>query len=152
MFQTGSNHFFNHLRTRNSEVKSPIWPEFELVRDFMPVQSSYLHKSGRKSNPSEFYSCPRYIQLQFGIHPIKMKVLSSIQYVPRYKAFGCHAMATSFHSICPLNLMQPFPYPSDAIHILIKTGQLALEIFKFEIMDDDGRRRRMDYKVNLWGS
>ena len=38
--------------------------------------------------------------------------------------------------------MQPFPHPSDATHkILIKTGQLASEIFKFESVDDDGRRR-----------
>ena len=31
------------------------------------------------------------------------------------------------------NIVQPFPTPSDATHkILIKTGQLAVEIFKFE--------------------
>ena len=35
--------------------------------------------------------------------------------------------------------MQPFPHPSDATQNLIKIGQLASEIFKFEIVDDDGQ-------------
>ena len=28
---------FRHSRASNSEVNSPIWPEFELIRDFMAV-------------------------------------------------------------------------------------------------------------------
>ena len=34
---------------------------------------------------------------------------------------------------------KPFPQPSDATQNLIKIGQLASEIFKFEIVDDDGQ-------------
>ena len=41
--------------------------------------------------------------------------------------------------------MQPFPNPSDAANKnLIKIGQMASEIFKFESVDDDdddGRQR-----------
>ena len=29
--------FVGHSRASNSEVKSPIWPEFKHVRDFMAV-------------------------------------------------------------------------------------------------------------------
>ena len=36
-----------------------------------------------------------------------------------------------FWSNLPQNIMQPFPIPSEATN-LIKTGQLASEIFKFE--------------------
>ena len=40
--------------------------------------------------------------------------------------------------------MQPFPRPSDATYKnLIKIGQLASEIFKFESVDD-GRQTTMD--------
>ena len=46
-----------------------------------------------------------------------------------------------------LNLMQPFPYPIDATH-LIKIGQLASEIFKFEILDDDGRTTDHWYTIS----
>ena len=39
-------------------------------------------------------------------------------------------------------LMQPFPHPSDATHQnLIKIGQLASEIFKFESVDNDEEGR-----------
>ena len=41
--------------------------------------------------------------------------------------------APEFWSNLPKNLMQPFPTPSDATHKnMIKIGQLASEIFKFE--------------------
>ena len=36
--------------------------------------------------------------------------------------------------------MQPFPNPSDITQNLIKIGQLASEIFKFESVDDDDGR------------
>ena len=45
--------------------------------------------------------------------------------------------------------MQPFPYPSDATHkILIKIGQMASEIFKFESLDDDGRMTDQWYTIS----
>ena len=50
--------------------------------------------------------------------------------------------------------MQPFPHPSDATHkiiaylfTLIKIGQLASEIFKFEKVDDDGRTTDHCYTI-----
>ena len=35
--QTGLNMGFFYSRASNSEVDSPIWPEFELIQDFMTV-------------------------------------------------------------------------------------------------------------------
>ena len=35
--QTRSNMGFFYSRASNSEVDSPIWPEFELIQDFMAV-------------------------------------------------------------------------------------------------------------------
>ena len=47
------------------------------------------------------------------------------------EAFCCHG--PEFWSNLPKNIMQPFPIPSDATQKnLIKIGQLASEIFKFE--------------------
>ena len=54
-----------------------------------------------------------------------------------------------FWSNLPQNLKQPFPHPSDATQNLIKIGQLASEIFKFESKDDnDGPL--VYYKLILW--
>ena len=51
--------------------------------------------------------------------------------------------------------MQPFPNPSDATQNLIKICHLASEIFKFENVDNDGRRLTNNgplvyYKLTLW--
>ena len=38
MLRTGSNMaFLRHSGASNSKVNSPIWPEFELIRDYMTV-------------------------------------------------------------------------------------------------------------------
>ena len=46
-----SEKFFRRSRAANSVVSGPIWPKFELVRDFMYVLVTYKYKKDRiKSN------------------------------------------------------------------------------------------------------
>ena len=73
---------FHCSRASNYEVNGPIWPEIELVRDFMAVLLSVMKIRS------------------------KMKLLSSGQYFPHYKsmgAFGCRGNL-SFEPVCPKSL------------------------------------------------
>ena len=53
---------------------------------------------------------------------------------PHYKSMEAFCWRQSFLSNLPQNIMQPLPTPNDATHKhVIKTGQLASEIFKFKV-------------------
>ena len=45
--------FFRCSRAANSVVSGPIWPKFELVRDFMHVLVTCKHKKDRIKNNRE---------------------------------------------------------------------------------------------------
>ena len=45
--------FFGRLRAANSVVSSPIWPKFELVREFMHVLVTCKYKKDRIKNNRE---------------------------------------------------------------------------------------------------
>ena len=120
--------FLKRSRAANLVVSGPIWLKFKLVRDFTHVLITWKYKKDwLKSNREKVEtSSPLLVSGSF-LLPWKPEFWSNL----------------------PPNLMQPFPNPSDAIHNLIKIGQLASEIFKFESVDnDDGPL--VNYKLTLW--
>ena len=114
--------FFKRSRAADSVVSGSVWPKFELVRDFMHVLVTCKYKKDRIKNNIEKRWRHRF---------------------PHYKSMGafCCNGNQSFDPICLKILCSLSPTPV-ILHInLIKIGRLALEIFKFESVDDDGRRR-----------
>ena len=68
--------FSRRSRAANSAVLSPIWPNFELVRDFINV----------------------LVTCKYEEHPIKMKALECLQHFPHYNPMGairCHEHQSS---------------------------------------------------------
>ena len=114
---------FRRSRTANSVVSGPYWPKFELVRDCMHVLVTCKYKKDRIKNNRE-------------------KEEISFSPVLQYKSMGafcCHGNQ-SLDPINPKTLSSLSP--TQVMHAthknLIKTGQLASEIFKSECVDDDG--------------
>ena len=99
------------------------------------IPSEYSDLARNRTCP-RFYRCPRYLQVWRS--PDWKCSYRSGDIFPHYKsmgAFACHGNQT-FHPICPPNLMQPFPHPSD-----------ASEIFKFKSVDD-GRTPDYCYTIS----
>ena len=96
-------------RASNSKANGPIWLEIELVRDFMSI----------------------LITCKFDEHPIKMKLLSLEEHFPIINLGKISVTVETRLLIQSVqNFMQPFPYPSDAIHKIYDS-----DIFKFEGVD-----------------
>ena len=71
MLRTRSNTVFSAFNASNSEVNSPIWPEFELVRDFITA----------------------LVTCKFEYDSIKSQALSSGQQFLHYKSMGKYFVA-----------------------------------------------------------
>ena len=112
--------FFRRSRAANSIVSGPIWPQFELFRDFMHVLVTCKYKKDRIKNN-------------------RVKMETSFPHYKSMGAFCCHGNQ-SFDPICPKTLCSLSPTPV-MLHIKFDQdcGQLASEIFKFENVDDDGQ-------------
>ena len=113
--------FFRRSRAANSVVSGPIWPKFELIRDFTHVLVTCKYKKDRikKTEKRWRHRFPHYNQ--------------------------------RFDPICPqktLCILSPTPV---MLHIkFYKIGQLASEIFKFESIDDDDDGRRQTTMDGRW--
>ena len=88
--------YFKCSRGANSVASGPIWPKFELVRDFMHGLVTCKYKKDRIKSNREKVNTP----------------FSSL-YV--YGGFLL-PWTPEFLSNMPQNIMQPFPIPSDATH------------------------------------
>ena len=87
---------FYTSRAANSVVSGPIWPKFELVWDFMHVLVTCKYKKDRIKT--------------------RKRCRHHFPHCKSMGAFSCHG--TEFWSILPQNLMQPFPHPNNATHII----------------------------------
>ena len=94
---------FRRSRAVNSVVSDPIWPKFELVRDFMQVQKGSNQRQPRKGGDTIF--------------PI----------ISQWGLLCCHGHQ-SFDPICLKTLCSLSP-PPDATHKI--WSKLASKIFKF---------------------
>ena len=81
--------FFQTSRAANSVVNGPIWPKFELVRDFVHVLVTCKYKKGRIKNNQE-------------------TVETSFPYYKSIGAFCCHGNQ-SFDPICSKSLCSLSP-------------------------------------------
>ena len=78
--------FFRRSRAANSVISGPIWPKFELVRDFMPVLVTCKYKKDRiKGNREKVETQLFPIIRQWGLSvghkrfdPICLKTLNSL--------------------------------------------------------------------------
>ena len=80
----------------NSVVIGPIWPNFELVRDFMHVLVTCKYKKDQIKNNRE--------KVETLFSPLLVNGGFVLPWEPE------------FWSNLHQNLMQPFPHPSDATH------------------------------------
>ena len=110
---------FSHYNCMGIFRRSRAVAKFELVRDFMHVLvTCSIKRIGSKTTEKRW-------RHRF----------------PHYKSVGtfCCYGNQSLDTICPKTLCSLSPTPV-MLHIkLIKIGQLASEIFKFESVVDDGR-------------
>ena len=83
--------FFRRSRAANYVVRGPIWPKFELVRDFMHALITCKYKKDRIKNNQE-------------------KVETSFSHYKSLGAFCCHGNQ-SLYPICPKTLCSLFPTP-----------------------------------------
>ena len=106
---------------------SPIWPKFELVRDFMPIlitckfEKDLIQNNREKVETSEF--SPLYVNV-------------NRRFLLPWKP--------EFWSNLSQNLMQPFPHHNDTSYKIWSIGQLASEIFKFHLNYDRMTERLKD--------
>ena len=111
-------------RAANSVVSGPIWPKFELVRDFMHVLVTCKYKKDRiqKKKKREKMKTSFSPLCQWGLS-VAMEASVLIQSAP--------------------NIMLPFSHPSDATHkIWSRLANWLQRLVKFESVDDDDGRRR----------
>ena len=83
-------------RASNSKANSPIWPNVELIRDFMTV----------------------LVTCKFKENPSKKEGLRAVIAFPHCKSmgeFGCRGNQ-SFYPMCPKTLCNISPCPSDATY------------------------------------
>ena len=102
--------FFRRSRAANSVVSGPIWPTFELFRDFVHVFLVTCKYKGIGAKTTEIRWRHRF---------------------PHYKSMGVMETRVLIQSV-------PKPY---AAFLPIQWCRRESEIFKFERVDDDGRRR-----------
>ena len=99
---------FRWSRAANSVVSRPIWPKFELVRDFMHVLVTCKYKKGSdQKQPRNGGDIVFLIISQWGLSvAMKTRVLPNLPPLapPQKKK--------------KKKLMRPFPHPSDATHKL----------------------------------
>ena len=102
--------FFRRSWAANSVVSGPIWPKFEFVRDFMHVLVTCKYKKDRIKRTDKRWRHP--IISQWAVS-VAMDTRVLIQSASKHYA--------------------AFPHPQYCCtYNLIKIGQLASEIFKFE--------------------
>ena len=82
--------YFRCSRAANSVVKGPIWPKFELVRDFMHVLVTCKYKKDRIKNNRE--------KVETSFSPLQVNGGFLLQWKPE------------FWSNLPQTLTQPFPH------------------------------------------
>ena len=113
---------FRRSRVANSVVSSPIWPTFELVRDFMHVLVTCKYKKDQIKNNRE-------------------KVETSFSHYKSLGVFCCHGNQT-FDPICPKTLCSLSPTPV-MLHIKFDqdwpTGFRGIQVWMC------GRRRTTDH-------
>ena len=99
------------LKTANSIVSGPIWPKFELIRDFMHVLVTCKYKKDQKQ-PRKGGDTIFPIISQWGLSVTMDTIVLILSASKHYAAF---------------------PHPQWCYkYNLIKFGQLASEIFKIE--------------------
>ena len=115
--------FFRCSRAANSVVSGPIWPKFELVRDFLHVLVICKYKEDRiKSNREK---------VETSFSPLQVNGGFLLPWAPE------------FWSNLPQNPMQPIPHPSNVTHKiwsrLANWLQRYLSLIVWTTTDEDGR-------------
>ena len=121
---------FLDLKAANSVVSGPIWPKFELVRDFMHVLVTCEYKKDQIKNNWEKWR----------------------HHFPHFKSMGafCCRGNQTFDPICPQTLYS-LSLNSMMLHInLIKTGKLASEIYSSSKVWNFVTQRQVTPKWVVW--
>ena len=123
--------FFRCSRAPNPLESGPIWPKWD--------SSEILCLSSLPASLNKIWS--KTIEKRWRHRFPHWKSMST---------FCCHGNQ-SFDPICPKNLMQPYPYPSDATRkIGPKLANWPQRYSSSNVWTDNGRAGNHLYTISLW--